>query len=192
MKRWPSISLALAFSGALAVVYCPRAPEPNESLVPSETKAWMKALPEVVTLRAIAKDQVSREVALGLRSLREAAALFRELNRLPPEPEEPTLWSGADPPPSFPGRTDEERLCRQVVAHVRVTLRHGAPDRAAAVVARLEAEFWEELRQHGAIRLPDPSFLPPVQELLEQARKAMTEAKRQAPHGSLIKAPGSE
>jgi hypothetical protein len=39
-------------------------------------------------------------------------------------------------------------------------------------VARLEAEFWEERFRHGEIRLPDPSSLTPVKELLDQARVA--------------------
>jgi hypothetical protein len=59
-----------------------------------------------------------------------------------------------------------------------VALRDGPPGAAEAAATRLEAEFWEELCRHGAIRLPDASEMPPVQELLDRARKAVTEAER--------------
>src|SRR5262249_11239932 len=111
-----------------------------------------------------------------------------ELNRLSPEWAAPSDPDPTGPPLHLPLNTEERRLCRQVITFVYVTLREGAPDEAAEAVARREAEaiarlaaeFWEGLRQHGAGRLPEPSTLPSTQELLEQARQAMTEAKRKA------------
>jgi hypothetical protein len=61
--------------------------------------------------------------------------------------------------------TDEERLCRQVVAWAdRLLWWEDSPARAA-VVARLEAEYRAERRRHGAVRLPDPAALGPIEEL---------------------------
>jgi hypothetical protein len=179
MNRLSIFTLTLSLGAVVAVVVCPPTCVPNKPISPAETPELSRPASEVVILRAIAKNQVAREVAAGRNSLPEAAGLFRALDRLAPESAPASEWFGDDLPPNIPGRTDEERLCRQVVAYVRVALRDGPADVAAAVVARLEAEFREELRQRGTIRLPDPSELPPVQQLLEQARKLRTEAEQQ-------------
>jgi hypothetical protein len=61
--------------------------------------------------------------------------------------------------------TDEERLCRQVVGWADWLLQWEDPPARVAVVDRLEAEYRAERRRHGAIRLPDPAALEPVEEL---------------------------
>jgi hypothetical protein len=167
--------VALA-AGLAAGALLHRPPEPVEPVVPPRAAARADGWPAAVVLRAIAKDQLARDVAAGRRSLPEAAALFRELNRLPPVPTDSADLSEADLSMPIPGRTDEERYCQRVVTHVQAALHHD-PDRAAAVVARLAAEFREELDRHGAIGLPDPAALEPVQGLLQRAGESLTEAQ---------------
>jgi hypothetical protein len=178
MKRWPSLPLAVALTGALAVAFCPREPEPAELIPPAEHGVLLDGYPEDVILRELAKKRVARAAADGRRSLVEAAALFGKLNRHPPELPPLDLLDDIPWAVSIPAHTEEERLCRQVVQWVDGFRLSESPAYAEAAVTRLIAEFREELRKHGDIRLPDPSTLPPVQELLDQARATMTEAER--------------
>src|SRR5262245_43905561 len=129
------------------------------------------AIPDTIVLRVHAKLQIAREVAEGRRSLVEAAALFRELNRLPPAAPDLTLGDGNQSALRAPVSTDEDRLCRQVVEYVdRVLRKEGSLESAAETRAGLETEFRAALKSHGVIRLPDPSALTSVQELLDAAR----------------------
>jgi hypothetical protein len=168
MKRWPAKLVVLPVVGLAALAFVCR-PQPGRRPplpeIDPEAEALAEGLPETAILRAIVKDQIAREVAAGRRALLEAAALFRELNKLPPAPAKPTR---IDPFLGIPADTEAGWLCREVAEHVRVAL-HREPDQAAAAVARLEAEFFQELRACGAVRLPAP---PPgsVEELLRQAR----------------------
>jgi hypothetical protein len=167
-----------------ALLVC-RPPEPAAPLPPPDADPEAAALaapwPDVVPLRLVAKLQIARAVADGRRSLWEAAALFRELNRLPPaRGKPPEIVTHAH----IPMDTEAGWLCRQVAEHVHGALRE-EPERAAAVVARLEAEFFAELRAHGAIRLPDPVSLEPVEHLLAQARAWIAE------HGPTAARPGA-
>ena len=123
-------------------------------------------------MRILAKDLVAGEVAAGRRSLFEAAALFGALNRLPPEAMPLSLTDSKAGGPRLPARTDEARLCRQVIVWVPAVLKGWPADEAKSVTARLEREFWEELRERGVIRLPDPHSLEPVEVLLARARGA--------------------
>jgi hypothetical protein len=181
MKRWPYIPLALTLTVAVAVVCCPRVPEPAEPDTFPQAEVFGALVPETMALRIHVKHQIAREVAAGRRPLVEAAALFGALNRLPPESIELSRLGRIDASLRLPKNTAEERLCWLVIAQVKAVLSDEPPDRVEVVVARLEAEFWEELRQHGVLRLPDPSTLPSAQELLERARKAMIETERKAP-----------
>src|SRR5262249_45611966 len=138
-------------------------PRPEESL---------EARQEAVALRIFAKDLVAGEGAAGRRSLFEAAALFGALNRLPPQARALSLMDSKAGGPRLPARTDEERLCRQVIFWVPAVLKGWPPDEAKSVTARLEAEFWEELRERGVIRLPDPHSLESVERLVARARGA--------------------
>jgi hypothetical protein len=110
-------------------------------------------------------------VAGGHRPLLEAAALFGELNRFQPAVEAPVPGRGIDPhlPTQFPGATEEERLCRQVAIFAYNGLRGESPDRAAAVLARLEAEVREEVRVRGAVRLPATARPETVARLIHEA-----------------------
>jgi hypothetical protein len=176
MRVSPRLFLAAALPGALAVVYCRPAPEPAAVDPPSEAA---RPFPEVVRLRPIAKWLVARDTAAGRRTLVEAAALFRELNRLPPAV---ALSEWFEAPPPVPVDTEEGRLCAGVLAHVHIAL-SGDPAAQAAAAARLAAEFRTDVRARGAVRLPDPSALPPARDLLERARAWETEARRKAAPG---------
>jgi hypothetical protein len=134
-----------------------------------------KPFPETVLLRALVKVEIAQDVIAGRRTLLEAAALFGALNQLPPVPKPIRI----EPFPYFPVDSEDEWLCWQVLEHVRVVLQED-PDRAKVAAARLEGEFWEERSRHGEVRLPDPSSLTPIAELLQQARAVKREADRTA------------
>ena len=170
------LALALAV-GSLPVAFCRRPPEPDPADEPVISGKIGNAVPDVVPPRVVAKGLLARDAAAGRRSLFEAAALFRELDRLPPEPDPPP---GFDPTLRIPADTEEGRQCRQVVAVVRAEL-GDEPDRAAAV-ARLEAEFFAELWAAGAVRLPAGAALESTDDLLRKARE-WTAARRDGDAG---------
>src|SRR5262245_4691846 len=106
-----------------------------------------------VVERCAEKHRLAAEVLEGRLGLLEAATHFRDLNEQPP----PFLWERFRD--RFPGRSDDERHCRQVIAFVKAALPEyrGADP---APVARLEAELEELLRQ-GDLRLPRPTAALP-------------------------------
>jgi hypothetical protein len=173
------LALALA-AGALplALSRC-RLPE-DLPPPPSDTIEQVEeGYSEAQALRLVAKDRIARDTADGRVSLLEAAALFRELNRLPPaRGKPPEIVTRVH----IPMDTEAGWLCRQVAEHVHVALRE-EPDRAEAAVARLEAEFRAVSRAAGALRLPDASALPPVRDLLRQAREQTAGAHNPLPPG---------
>jgi hypothetical protein len=171
MTRWPLILLTFAFAWSAVSVVGRRAGEPEEPDPCSWDEVADEQISEVVILRILAKQHLTSEVAAGRQPLLEAAALFRELNRLPP------ALHPVDHP-SLAGRSEDELLCRHVIAYVAARDGDWPESAAEAAVARLEAELQEELRRHGAIHLPDPAGLPSAPELLEQTRARMTEAER--------------
>jgi RNA polymerase sigma factor (TIGR02999 family) len=161
MRSVPFKFLAVALAGSLAVVYGPPLPRPVQSRDAATLNVCLLvSAPEFLIPRADVRGRLAHEVVDGRRSLLEAAALFGELNRLPPAMD--IMRARFYSPVAIPADAEEERLCRQVVEHVRAVLEE-EPVRAAAATARLEAEFFAELRAHGAIRLPDPSALEPVE-----------------------------
>ena len=174
--------LALALAGSLFCAYYRPAPGPDgpaglpEAGPPPLWTELSPGVPEVVILRLVAKAQLARAVADGRRPLREAAALVRALDRLPPQPARLPRFAC---PHTIPEDNEDGWLCWQVVQCVRAAL-FQEPEQAAAVVAGLEADLAEELRSRGFIRLPDPSTLEPVSELLERARGALAEVQRNA------------
>jgi hypothetical protein len=95
--------------------------------------------------------QLEKDLADGRLTLVQAAAIFRDLDRerrVPPEIEKLR--------PLFPGASDGERLCRQLIHIVKSGLELEAPARVAEVVERLEAELQELLARDGNVRLPEP------------------------------------
>jgi hypothetical protein len=99
----------------------------------------------------------------------EAAALFGALNRLSPAVAEIPEAACRNAFIPIPARTAEERLCWQVACWVFAEQTRVWRGRVPAAVARLAAEFHQELRAHGQIRLPDPSTLEPVEAILGRA-----------------------
>jgi hypothetical protein len=95
--------------------------------------------------RAAEKDRLAAQVADGRLALPDAAARFRDLDRQPP----PFCWDQFRS--SYPGRSDEERHCREVIKYVRVLV--GGPA-GAAVAGRLEAEL-RDLLDRGDLRLTE-------------------------------------
>jgi hypothetical protein len=95
------------------------------------------------------------DVAVGRLTLFEAAAGFRAVQRIKEKYVSPVSLL-------FPGKTEEERLCRQVIMHVEQRLLD-EPNQAT-VVGRLERELQEHLEKYGTIELPEPPPLRPPSE----------------------------
>jgi hypothetical protein len=102
----------------------------------------------VVAARLKEKERVVARLRDGELTLLEAAAWFRFLNDNPPE--HPAVFRTR-----FPGRSDGEKACRQVIAWVKTTLFRTVPEsQAASEVSRLEAELAALLAEHEHIELP--------------------------------------
>jgi hypothetical protein len=112
--------------------------------------AKFRALCNAVSQRGLAKGRLAVDVAAGRLTLLEAAARFRELNSQWP-PFDWHLWRGFIHV-RFPGVSDDEGLCRQVIICAKSALWE-KPEEAELVACRLEAELDEHLR-HGTLRLP--------------------------------------
>jgi hypothetical protein len=172
-------ALSLAAT-SLTIIFSQYPPATDEPARPRVSEEETQSLPELIAVRIVAKNRLAREVIAHRLSVVQAAALFRALNRLPPE--------ALPPPRSVPACTEEERLCRQVVQYVRAHVKE--PDRAADAVASLNAEFKAELDKQGSIHLPDPTRLLPVQELLKQARVELADTQRGAHRAGKSFSPG--
>jgi hypothetical protein len=92
-----------------------------------------------------AKRGVVRALRLGELSLFEAAARFGEINTQAPE----TMTFVRA---MYPGDTDEERLCRQVLGWLEVDLWYGDDSNERATLARLQADFEAFLKKQEPAR----------------------------------------
>lgn len=165
----PTVLVLGATSLMLIIDPCP--PEADELPRPP-LEHVLRGLPEILTLRIDAKDRIAKQVIAGQLSLIQAAALFGALNRLSPQSVEPPRSDLHASRLGFPAHTDDERLCQQVVLWVDAELAE-ATDVREATLLRLKAEFQEELRKEGRVRLPDPLTLVSVQELLGRAQSEL-------------------
>jgi hypothetical protein len=86
------------------------------------------------------------DLLAGRLTLFETAAGFRVVQRVKEKYFQPVALR-------FPGNTEEEQLCRQVIAYTETRLQDDP--KQAAVVARLEKELQEHLDRYGRVRLPE-------------------------------------
>jgi len=177
MNRLPRYVAALASAGALAGVYWPRAQENPEPDAPPGMLVTNGPMPESMTLRFLAKQHIARDVVAGRMSLIEAATIFRVLNQ-PVDLDALNREGGQFWVLTEPVHTEDERHCRQVVQWVSALGLTDSSEHVAAAVARLTAEYQEEARRHGQVRLPDRAGGTTAEELLNQARDTMTESER--------------
>jgi hypothetical protein len=98
----------------------------------------------VLFRRIAAKEEVIRELIAGRLSLWQAARWFKQLNENPRD-------LTADYLEFFPGATDDEKQCRQVLDWTRLAVQRLAASRASALLARLEAELEERRRLGGGL-----------------------------------------
>ena len=99
--------------------------------------------------RSEARHRIIQDVIAGRETLLGAAASLRAID---------TTLSDFQPeyPKFFPGCSEGERLCREVIIRVTNELQDTAPDQVESQTARLEAELQEHLRKHhGVVLLPD-------------------------------------
>jgi hypothetical protein len=85
------------------------------------------------------KQRVTQEVLNNRMTLREAAARFQALNAACPE------YDWDEFRRIFPGKTDEERHCRQVLVSVRLKV-EGDRSRGTILLDRLEAELQQAIQ----------------------------------------------
>jgi hypothetical protein len=100
---------------------------------------------QAVLRRHQEQNRLVREVAAGRRTLLEAAAGFRALSLGETTLERPLHET-------YPADSEEERLCRWVIAYLGTTL--ADEPGTAGLVTRLEAELRQHVRQ-GTLRLPE-------------------------------------
>jgi hypothetical protein len=177
MTRFARFFLAAALALSVVGAFVRRPPEPPELSDGRKSEAGAgavgEALPEVVFLRRFAKESLAYELVAGRRSALEAAALFRELDRLAPTPDDilPPV-AGAIP------IADEERYRRQVISWVRAVLSEEPPDRVEATLTRVEASFRDVSLASGVLQLPDAAGPSPVEQLLARVKSSLTVAQR--------------
>jgi hypothetical protein len=90
--------------------------------------------------RLLHKKELAREVIAGRLTLLQAAARFRDLDRQPPR----FYWSAFQV--GYPGATDEERHCREVIRYVRMGLLD-QPAKRTDLADHLETELQDLLKQ---------------------------------------------
>jgi hypothetical protein len=124
-------------------------------------------VPDTIRLRILAKDLLVEDLASGCLTLFAAAALFRELDGMPPMAVHPTI-PNPDSPIRLECPTEDERYCVRVITYARNALWSAQPGRAKIVTERLVAELEAQRCLSGTVRLPDPRSLEPVHELLQR------------------------
>jgi hypothetical protein len=150
---------------ALGLIWASYRPAPDEQAAVEENPAGgpdlareARRAERLARLRRIIMWTIGQRSALvsdllaGRSTLIETAAGFRAVNAVKEK------HTGRISLP-FPGRSEDEQLCRQVIVYVGEWLRD-EPDRDAAV-AGLEKELREHLRRYGTVRLPAPPRLDP-------------------------------
>ena len=106
--------------------------------------------------RAAEKFALAGEVIDGRLALLPAAARFRDLNARPPA----FSWEAFRR--TYPGSSDDERHCREVIQYVRQEVQR-RPGVDATIPGRLEAEL-RCLLERGGCRLPGSDDIRPGDE----------------------------
>jgi hypothetical protein len=148
------VSLAALAAGCLAVTVARLADTPTPLGLPAgddpevERGRRLDEQLRAVCRRIEGKNRLAQEVAAGRLGLVEAAARYRDLDRDGPFDKE--VFRSA-----YPGGSDDERYCREVIVFVREVLREPPCGDVSdpAVVGRLEAELHDRL-ERGDLRLP--------------------------------------
>jgi hypothetical protein len=112
-----------------------------------ERAAEMDRQLAVLGRRLDVKERIAARVVRGEMTLLQASAWFRALNETSEYPD--------DYRRVFPGASDGERLCRQVIGWARSRARIQSESLAAEVEARLEGDLRKHLAHHGTVELPE-------------------------------------
>ena len=119
----------------------------QQSEMEDERQAELERLGALVKQRLKGRQAAIHDLIEGRKDLFEAAARFRELNALAGE-------CRCRYREAYPGSTDEERLCRHVIAWVRGELEIPSPRFAEELCQRLNKELEGHLRRNGTVHLP--------------------------------------
>jgi len=144
------IALSLAFFGDESATPGYRCPHDSLSLrevlrllvSEEQRRGALEEEGTAVLLRIQDRQDIANRVIARQMSLQEAAVCFRSLNTEQSKLREEMLLA------AFPGNSEEERLCRQVIVWVANALLDD-PDRQAVEVARLEAEMKQRFPHEG-------------------------------------------
>jgi hypothetical protein len=103
----------------------------------------------VVLNRSRAKHAIIVDLLAGRLTLLQAGRQFKDLNETP-------ITCQDDYRPNFPGRTDEEKVCRQVLLWLENELHERGRPQAEAIVQRFEDELRRHMACHGGrVVLPE-------------------------------------
>jgi hypothetical protein len=102
----------------------------------------------VILQRSAVRRQVVAGLEGGRLGLLEAAAQFRDVDVATPDCLHFVRIA-------YPGNSDEERFCRQVICWARSEVKLRSPKEADRLAAQLEADLQEHLRRDGGVRLPE-------------------------------------
>jgi hypothetical protein len=101
----------------------------------------------VFIARSAQRKAIVEEVRDGKLSLFEAAAEFKRLNSLP----RPTKM---DPVYPFAGKSENEKVCRQVITWLHSYMDDLPPSQREVVLERAEADLRDHLARNGTVILP--------------------------------------
>jgi len=107
---------------------------------------YLDRLRAVIAWAIEQRTELLSDLLAGRLTLFETAAGFRVVQRVKEKYAQPVALR-------FPGNTEEEQLCRQVIAHTETRLQDDP--KQAAVVARLGKELQEHLDRYGRVQLPE-------------------------------------
>jgi hypothetical protein len=144
-----SAMLIATGSGCGAGIRGDQVPEKEEGVAEDEYQRQERLTERMAEMRQriAARLQVREGVLAGRITLREAAARFRALQRQSPHAARATEQMET----RYPNQSEGERFCREVIEYIRTFLDKTSP--TARVLARLEKELEERLRNDGRIRL---------------------------------------